>query len=113
MPEIDEDQLFLLSDRVERYAKLIHWLALPWQSNDPDFSAYDHYTGAALEQNVELEDTWFEAVRGGVRPVPVKEKVLAVCPHCHGTTKNYSGDTDEFTTCTTCNGVGTLEVTKV
>ena len=107
MPEIDEDQYELLKDRLVRCQALIHWLALPWQSNDPDFAAYDHY-GHDLPENVELEETWFEVVRGGVRPENVEEKIRVVCDQCSGTGNFFN----THMKCSYCVGNGYVEATR-
>ena len=113
MRRIEEDMVALLADRLRRYEALIHWLALPWQSNDPDFAAYDHY-GHDLSENVELEETWFEVVRGGVLPQRHVETVKVVCPTCRGqgtVTVAIPEGTQTFQ-CTVCNGVGTLDAQR-
>ena len=113
MPEIDEDQYELLKDRLVRCQALIHWLALPWQSGDPDFAAYDHY-GHDLPENVELEATWFEVVRGGVRPQRHVETVKVVCPRCKGEGIVTVAIPEGIQTygCTVCDGVGTLDAQR-
>ena len=111
MPETDEDQYELLKDRLVRCQALIHWLALPWQSNDPDFAAYDHY-GHNLSENVELEETWFEVVRGGVLPQRHVETVKVVCPTCKGTGRDPDEQPGDNLSCFICDGVGTLDAQR-
>ena len=97
-------------ERSERLERLIKWLALPWKDNDPEFSAYDHFSQQDLPENAELEATWFEVVRGGVRPEKVMETVKVVCPTCRGTGKDDPRGFDEE--CDTCQGAGTFDATR-
>ena len=91
-------------ERSERLERLIKWLALPWKDNDPEFSAYDHFSQQDLPENAELEATWFEVVRGGVRPEKVMEMVRAVCDTCRG-----AQTMDDGRDCSVCCGRGYLE----
>ena len=52
-----------LREVIARYARLIRWLAMPWDANDPYFPQEDPYSGAPLPGNVELAATWREVVR--------------------------------------------------
>ena len=104
---------YTMCDEIRKARNLIHWLALPWQSNDPDFAAYDKY-GHDLSENVELEETWFEVVRGGVLPQRHVETVKVVCPTCRGqgtVTVAIPEGTQTFQ-CTVCDGVGTLDAQR-
>ena len=60
---IDPGDGYGLGGDLARYARLIRWLAMPWDANDPHFPQEDPYSGAPLPGNVELAATWREVVR--------------------------------------------------
>jgi len=62
MSEFPDATVGYLMDKIERYERLIRWLAKTYGDNDPTFHFVSIY-GNELNENKELYETWMEVVR--------------------------------------------------
>ena len=77
-------------ERIERYARLIRWLAMPYTYHDPEtgdlvvtdpmFPDYDPFTKTELEGPRELSRTWYEVVRNDFSRSPATAEEEATAP---------------------------------